>query len=208
MMEEELGEILENAELDNEAKQKAIKALVGKSFVSNEQYNKIKKEQTKQDEDYKALKTEFDTFKESKMSDEEKQEEATRKMQEQYEKANLTISKMYAENTFTKAGFKEDDYKDILDNIVSEDTEKTKELAKTICASMLRQKADIEKTMKDKIIKGQTPPPAGNDNNKGSGDEIENYKKLYQEAVEKNDFPKMAMYTRLVQEAQMKQKNI
>ena len=67
MMEEELGEILENAELDNEAKQKAIKALVGKSFVSNEQYNKIKKEQTKQDEDYKALKTEFDTFKESKM---------------------------------------------------------------------------------------------------------------------------------------------
>ena len=115
---------------------------------------------------------------------------------------------MYAENTFAKAGFKEDDYKDILDNIVSENTDKTKGLAETICASMLKQKADIEKAMKDKIIKGQTPPPAGNDNDKGSGDEIENLKKLYQEAVAKNDFPKMAYYTRLVQEAQMKQKNI
>ena len=205
-MEEELGSILENAELDNEAKQEAIKTLVGKSFVSNEQYNKVKAKQTKQDEAYKALKTEFDTFKESKMSDEEKQAEASKRIQEQYQKANLTISKMCAENTFAKAGFKEDDYKDILDNIVSEDTEKTKGLAETICASMLKQKSDIEKAVKDKIIKNQTPPPAGNDNNKGSGDELDNLKNLYQEAVKKNDFPKMAMYTRLVQEAQMKQK--
>ncbi len=205
-MDEELGSILENAELSNEAKQEAIKALVGKSFVSNDQYNKAKAKQTEQVNAYNALKAEFDTFKESKMSDEEKQAEVSRKMQEQYQKANLTISKMYAENTFAKAGFKEDDYKDILDNIVSENTDKTKGLAETICASMLKQKADIEKAMKDKIIKGQTPPPAGNDNDKGSGDEIENLKKLYQEAVAKNDFVNMAKYTRLVQEAQMKQK--
>ena len=115
---------------------------------------------------------------------------------------------MYAENTFAKAGFKEDDYKEILDNIVSEDTDKTKGLAETICATMLKQKADIEKAVKDKIIKGQTPPPAGNDNDKGSGDEIENYKKLFEEAKSKNDYAKMAYYTRLVQQAQMKQKNI
>ena len=205
-MDEELGSILENAELSNEAKQEAIKALVGKSFVSNDQYNKAKAKQTEQVNAYNALKAEFDTFKESKMSDEEKQAEVSRKMQEQYQKANLTISKMYAENTFAKAGFKEDDYKDILNSIVQEDPEKTKGLAETICASMLKQKADIEKAMKDKIIKGQTPPPAGNDNDKGSGDEIENLKKLYQEAVAKNDFVNMAKYTRLVQEAQMKQK--
>ena len=205
-MDEELGSILENAELSNEAKQEAIKALVGKSFVSNDQYNKAKAKQTEQSEAYKALKEEFDTFKESKMSDEEKQAEASKKMQEQYQKANLTISKMYAENTFAKAGFKEDAYKDILDSIVQEDPDKTKGLAETICATMLKQKADIEKAVKDKIINGQTPPPAGNDNDKGSGDDIENLKKLYQEAVAKNDFPKMAYYTRLVQEAQMKQK--
>ena len=207
-MEEELGSILENAELTNEAKQEAIKAFIGKSFVSNEQYSKIKTQQTEQNEAYKALKAEFDTFKESKMSDEEKQAEASKKMQEQYQKANLTISKMYAENTFAKAGFKEDDYKDILDNIVSEDTDKTKGLAETICATMLKQKADIEKAVKDKIIKGQTPPPAGNDNDQGSGNEIDNLQRLYQEAVKSKDFIKMTKYTRMIQEAKMKQSKI
>lgn len=207
-MDEELGSILENAELSNEAKQEAIKALVGKNFVSNEQYNKANAKTKTQLDAYNSLKAEFDTFKESKMSDEEKQAETQRKMQEQYQKANLTISKMYAENTFAKAGFKEDDYKDILSSIVNEDPEKTKGLAETICSTMLKQKADVEKAMKDKIIKGQTPPPAGNDNDKGSGNEIENLKKLYQEAVDKNDFQKMAYYTRLVQEAQMKQNKI
>ena len=63
------------------------------------------------------------------MTDEEKQAEKEKQMQEQYQKANLTISKMYAENTFAKAGFKEDDYKGILDNIVTVDPEKTKGLA-------------------------------------------------------------------------------
>ena len=207
-MEEELGSILENAELTNEAKTEAIKALVGKSFVSNDQYNKAKAKQAEKDEALKALRTEFDAFKESKMTETEKQAEIAKEKEERYQKQNLMISKMYAENTFSKAGFKEDEYKDILDNIVQEDLEKTKGLAETICNSMLKQKADIEKAVKDKIIKGQTPPPAGNDNDKGSGDEIENYKKLYQQAVEKNDFQKMAYYTRLVQEAQMKQKKI
>ena len=207
-MDEELGSILENAELTNEAKQEAIKVLVGKNFVSNEQYSKAKAKQTEKDEALKALRTEFDAFKESKMTETEKQAEIAKEKEERYQKQNLMISKMYAENTFSKAGFKEDEYKDILDNIVQEDLEKTKGLAETICNSMLKQKADIEKAMKDKIIKGQTPPPAGNDNDKGSGDEIENYKKLYQEAVAKNDFQKMAYYTRLVQEAQMKQKKI
>lgn len=207
-MDEELGSILENAELTNEAKKEAIKAFVGKNFVSNEQYGIVNAKTKTQLDAYNSLKAEFDTFKESKMSDEEKQAEAQRKMQERYQKANLTISKMYAENTFAKAGFKEDDYKDILSSIVNDDPEKTKGLAETICASMLKQKADIEKAVKDKIIKNQTPPPAGNDNDKGGGDEIANLKKLYQEASQKNDFAKMAYYTRLVQEAQMKENEI
>ena len=205
-MEEELVKIIENVDLDTNAKQQAITELIGNSFVGRDKFNEEKTKTKAQLDAYNSLKAEFDTFKESKMSDEEKQAEASRKMQEQYQKANLTISKMYAENTFAKAGFKEDDYKDILNSIVQEDPEKTKGLAETICASMLKQKSDIEKAITDKILKGQTPPPAGNDNDKGSGDDIENLKKLYQEAVAKNDFPKMAYYTRLVQETQRKQK--
>ena len=212
-MDEELGSILENAELTNEAKQEAIKALVGKSFVSNEQYNKAKAKQTEQNEAYKALKAEYDTFKESKMTDEEKQAEMAELRDKEYKKLKKQLNEMTVKNIFANAGINEqslgkEDYDSLLDSIVKEDGEETKNLANAVCSIISKQKADIEKALKDKIIKGQTPPPAGNDNDKGSGDEIENYKKLYQEAVEKNDFQKMAYYTRLVQQAQMKQKNI
>lgn len=138
------------------------------------------------------------------MTDEEKIAEKERQMQEQYQKANLTISKMYAENTFAKAGFKEDDYKGILDSIVSEDPDKTKGLAETICNTMLKQKTDIEKAITDKLIKGTKTPPAGNDNNSGTESDIENYKKMYNEAHKRGDYGKMAYYTRLMQEAQRK----
>lgn len=165
-------------------------------------YNAEKQNTKTQIDAYNALKSEYDTFKQSKMTDEEKQAEQAKQMQEQCQKANLTISKMYAENTFAKAGFKEDDYKGILDSIVTEDPDRTKGLAETICNTMLKQKADIEKAITDKIIKGTKTPPAGNDNNLGTESDVEKYKKLYAEAQKTRDYAKMAYYTRLMQEAQ------
>lgn len=180
--------------------------MVGKNFVPTTKYNAEKANTRTQQDALSALQKEYDAFKESKMSDDEKQAEQAKKMQEQYQKANLTISRMYAENTFAKAGIKEADYTTILDSIVTEDPEKTKGLAETICTAMLKQKQDVEQSFKDKIAKGTPTPPAGNDNDAGSGSEIENYKKLFEEARAKNDFSKMAYYTRLMQEAQKNNK--
>lgn len=195
-----------NAELDDAGKAEAIKAMVGKSFVPTKKYNDEKANTKAQTDALNALKTEFEIFKQSKMSDEEKQAEQARLKEEAYQKANLTISRMYAENTFAKAGFKEDDYKGILDSIVQEDPEKTRGLAETICNTMLKQKQDIEKSITDKIVKGTKTPPAGNDNDAGSESDLEKYKKLYNEAVKNNDFLKMAYYTRLVQQETQKNK--
>lgn len=204
-MEEELVGILSNSELDENGKADAIKEFVGKNFVPTTKYNDEKIKTKTQIDAYNTLKAEYETFKQSKMTDEEKQEEQARLMKEQYQKANLTISKMYAENTFAKAGFKEEDYKGILDSIVQEDPDKTKNLAETICNTMLKQKADIEKAVTDKIVKGTKTPPAGNDNDAGSESDIQKYKKLFEEAQKRNDYAKMAYYTRLVQQAQNKE---
>lgn len=176
--------------------------MVGKNFVPTTKYNAEKANTKTQQDALSALQAEYDAYKESKMTDDEKQAEQAKKMQEQYQKANLTISKMYAENTFAKAGIKEEDYKTILESIVTEDPEKTKGLAETICNVMLKQKEDIEKAVKDNIIKNTKTPPAGNDNDGGTDNELENYKKLFSEAQKKGDYAKMAYYTRLVQEAQ------
>lgn len=212
-MDEELGSILGNAELTNEAKQEAIKALVGKSFVSNDQYAKAKAKQMEQNEAYKALKEEFDTFKESKMTDEEKQAEIAELRDKEYKKLKRQLNEMTAKNIFANAGINEqslgkEDYDSLLNSIIKEDSEETKNLANTVCNILSKQKVDIEKTVKDKILKDQTPPPAGNDNDKGSGDNLENLRKLYGEAVGRNDMPKMAYYTRLIQEELMKKNKI
>ena len=164
-------------------------------------YNAEKANTKAQTDALNALKIEFDAFKQSKMTDDEKKLEQEKIKEENYQKQNLMISRMYVENTFAKAGFKEEDYKGILDSIVQEDPEKTKGLAETICSSMLKQKQDIEKAVTDKIVKGTKTPPAGNDNDAGSDSEIDKYSKLLEEATKKNDFLNMAYYSRLLQQA-------
>ena len=90
---EELNQILTNSELDDSGKAEAIKTLVGKSFVPTSKYNTEKQNTKAQIDAYNTLKNEYETFKQSKMTDEEKQAEKEKQMQEQYQKANLTISK-------------------------------------------------------------------------------------------------------------------
>lgn len=196
--EEELNQILSNSELDDAGKAEAIKAMVGKAFVPTSKYNTEKANTKAQLDAYNTLKSEFETFKQSKMSDDEKKAEQEKIKEEAYQKANLTISRMYAENTFAKAGFKEEEYKGILDGIVQEDLEKTKSLAETICGTMVKQKQEVEKSFADKIAK-ETPKPDSGDGG-SSETEVEKYEKLLQEATKKNDYVKMAYYTRVIQE--------
>ena len=68
-MEEELNKILSNEELDQTARVEAIKAIVGKDYVP------VKKH-TETVNQLNNVKTEFNQFKEEKMTDEEKQAEA------------------------------------------------------------------------------------------------------------------------------------
>ena len=194
--EEELNGILSNGELDETAKAEAIKALVGKSFVPTSKYNEEKTKNTQ-------LAKDFETFKQSKMTDEEKTAETLRKQQEEFKATKMQLNRMTAENVFTKAGFQESDYKDILDKIVGEDTKITDGLAQAICTSMLNQKAEIEKKMAEKIAKGTPKPDAGESGDVGKT-EVENIKQLYNDAVKRNDFVKMAYYTRLLQEKNKK----
>lgn len=136
------------------------------------------------------------------MTDEEKQAEAIRLEKEKSSKQSKMLSQLFAENVFSKAGFKEEDYKEIIPSILKDDPEETKSLAGVICNTMLKQKADIEKAITDKIVKGTKTPPAGNDTGSGTESDVEKYKKLYAEAQKVGDYGKMAYYTRLVQEAQ------
>lgn len=200
-MEEELNQILTNEELDATARAEAIKNLVGKNYVPVKKHtdaiNKLKT-------DYDTMKTEYTQFKETKMTDEEKQAELIKQEREKAEKQSRMLSKLFAENTFSKAGFDEEDYKEIIPTIIRDDPEETKSIAEQICNAMVSQRKSIEDRIKQDLIKGQKKPEGGNaDGNEGLT-EVEKYKKAYNEAAKNNDRVAMATYTRLIAEAQNK----
>lgn len=200
-MEEELNQILTNEELDATARAEAIKNLVGKNYVPVKKHtdaiNKLKT-------DYDTMKTEYTQFKETKMTDEEKQAELIKQEREKAEKQSRMLSKLFAENTFSKAGFDEEDYKEIIPTIIRDDPEETKSIAEQICNAMVSQRKSIEDRIKQDLIKGQKKPEGGNADGDEGLTEIEKYKKAYNEAVKNNDRVAMATYTRLIAEAQNK----
>lgn len=200
-MEEELNQILTNEELDATARAEAIKNLVGKNYVPVKKHtdaiNKLKT-------DYDTMKTEYTQFKETKMTDEERQAELIKQEREKAEKQSRMLSKLFAENTFSKAGFNEEDYKEIIPTIIRDDPEETRSIAEQICNAMVSQRKSIEDRIKQDLIKGQKKPEGGNADGDEGLTEVEKYKKAYNEAARNNDRVAMATYTRLIAEAQNK----
>lgn len=200
-MEEELNQILTNEELDATARAEAIKNLVGKNYVPVKKHtdaiNKLKT-------DYDTMKTEYTQFKETKMTDEERQAELIKQEREKAEKQSRMLSKLFAENTFSKAGFNEEDYKEIIPTIIRDDPEETRSIAEQICNAMVSQRKSIEDRIKQDLIKGQKKPEGGNADGDEGLTEVEKYKKAYNEAAKNNDRVAMATYTRLITEAQNK----
>lgn len=195
-MDEELNKILSNEELDSNARVEAIKALVGKDFVPVSKHTEKINELAK-------VQGDFENYKKTKMTDEEKNAEAVRIAQEENQKTSRMLSQMFAENVFAKAGIKEETYKDIIPDIIQNDAEATKAIAEKICSSMVKQKEEVEKTLRKQIADGQKKPEGGEGKNASETD-IEKYEKLLADAISKNDFAKQAYYTRLIYE--MKQK--
>lgn len=193
-MDEELNQILTNEEMDANARAEAIKSLIGKDYIPVAKHTeKIKKEH----ENFKNLQNEYNSYKATKMTDEEKQEELLRVEKEKAEKNNRMLSQLFAENVFSKAGFVEDDYKELIPDILKEDPETTKAIAEKICKTMVRQKENIENRIKEDIIKGQKKPEGGNGNQEEKTN-LEKYKKAYEIAEKNNDKVGMATYTMLI----------
>ena len=168
MENEELAKVLSNAELDDVAKIEAIQKLVNASYVpatvlANER-KKFNGEKETLETNYKNLQTEFNDYKQSKMTDDEKKQAQDKEMQKLVEKlqkelaqSNLTISKKtasgYLSNLKTRAGIKDDDtdFEDFISNIAFEDNDKTDKISKYI-ANMV---TNAYETGKNDAVKGK-----------------------------------------------------
>lgn len=206
-MEEELVKILSNTELDDTKKaeeiQKAVNALYVPATTVAEERKANKEALANKDKAFADLTAEYDTYKQSKMTEEEKKQEEIRKKDEAYNNALRRLSKSTAINVFASAGLQEDDYKEFLEDIVDIDEEKTKTLAEKICSTITKQKNNVANKMKEDIINGTTPPPAGNAGY-SQKTKKEEYQSLLNEAIKKNDMNNIVYYQRLVSEEEQK----
>lgn len=205
MENEELANVLSNTELDDNGKIEAIQKMVGAKYVSADILaNERKKfKETLEGEQAKInnLQTEFNAYKQSKMTDDEKAQEKAKEQQENYENALRKVSKYSAQSVFASAGLEEEDYAEFLEDIVGLDEDKTKNLAQKICQTITKQKVNKEEEIKNQILNGTTPPPAGNNNRTIVETDIERYQKLLNEAQKNNNMQDIVYYTRLIQEA-------
>lgn len=197
-MDEELNRLLENGDLDNAGKIDAIKSMLGKNFVPVSKY-------TEKTNEFQKMQSEYEEFKKSKMTDEERTAEELRQAKERELATIKVLSEMSAENVFATAGFKIDDYKDLIPNIIQNDVEKTKQVAQNICDSMLRQKKEIEKEIQAQIAKGQTKPTQGGEGDQKAESNVDDLKKKLDEAMTRRDSAQIAYYMRLIQEAERKE---
>ena len=113
-MEEELVKILSNTELDDTKKaeeiQKAVNALYVPATTVAEERKANKEALANKDKAFANLTAEYDEYKQSKMTEEEKKQEEIRKKDEAYNNALRRLSKSTAINIFANAGIQEEDY--------------------------------------------------------------------------------------------------
>jgi len=175
---------------------------VSADVLANER-KRFKETLAGQETNFKNLQTEFNDYKQSKMTDDEKAQALAKQKEQEYEQALKKVSRYSAQSVFAGAGLKEEDYSGFLDDIVGLDEEKTKSLAEKICQTITKQKQGTEQDIKNKLINGTTPPPAGNSQYKAETD-VDKYQRLFAEAQSKNDMNGIVYYSRLIAEAQTK----
>ena len=119
MEKEELVKLLSNAELDDNAKVEAIQKMVDTSYVpatvvANER--KANKEAiANKDKAIADITAEYDEFKKSKMTEEEKKTLEAKEKEKAYNEALKKLSTATAKTVFASAGLKEEDYSWYLD---------------------------------------------------------------------------------------------
>jgi hypothetical protein len=207
MENEELAQVLSNVELDDNAKIDAIQKMVSAKYVSADilatERKKFKETLAGQETNFKNLQTEFNDYKQSKMTDDEKREALAKQREQEFEQAMKKASRYSAKSVFAEAGLKEEEYSEILEDIVGIDEEKTRSLAEKMCKIITNQKQGTAQDIKNKLINGTTPPPAGNSQYKAETD-VDKYQKLLADAQSKNDMNAIVYYSRLISEAQEK----
>lgn len=109
----------------------------------------------------KAIEKEYEKLKGSTLTEQEKlqkQLEAAEKAEKLFKRQTNKVS---AEKLFVAAGLKDDEYSELLEYIVTEDTDQTTKTAMSFVGILKAQKAATEKAVKEQLMRDNPRPPSG-----------------------------------------------
>ena len=107
------------------------------------------------------VKKELGELKNNSLSDEEKVNAAIAAADARANEYSAKLNRLEVEKLFMTDGLAEADYADLIEDIVSEDSEKTMKLAKSLLTVVKNQKSAAEKAIRAELLKKTPKPPAG-----------------------------------------------
>lgn len=210
-----MNEVIENVLNDetyvtNEEKAEAIKKSLATLVIPKDKYNDLSNRLRTTESNYSTLSSEYEEFKKSKMTDEERIENE-RKQFELDKKANaIAKSELAVEKLLLKNGIEisDDDVelKETLSSIISEDYDKSIKLANSFISLLNKTKETTANETTTKLLNG-TPKPIGGVDSSSSVSKIEELNNQLQEAIKNKDVVLQThLMTQIFQE--QKKKNI
>ena len=208
MNKEELVKILDNADLTTSGdKADAINKLLAELTIPKDKYNELN-EKLKTANDQLGSKTkEFDDYKKSKMTDEEKKKAESEEMASQLLQYKMDLNRLEVERVFAGAGLKEEDYKPILPNIVGNDRESSIASANAFINILKSNTEKVEQATKQSLLQS-TPSPVGGTGAVKTSSNLESLETAYAEAIKSKDQMAQARLLREIQTEKAKNQSI
>lgn len=198
-MKEEIEKVLSDETLTtNEERVDAIAKSLATLMIPKDKYNDLNAKFKTVESNYTTLSTEYDDFKKSKMTDDEKRE-AELKQLEVDKKANaLKTSELAVKSLFLDNGIKIEDtdaeLKETLQNIISEDCDKSVKLANNFITLLNKTKEQTKNETTTELLNG-TPKPVGGTQSSNPVDKVAELKAELDEAIKNKDVLKQAQLT-------------
>lgn len=209
MNKEELVKILGNEELkSDEERVNAINKLLAESTIPKDKFNETSTKLKEAEERLASMSNDFEEFKKSKMTDEEKKNAERESMQNQLLKYQLDLNRLEVEKIFESNGLTQDDYKDIEANIIGKDRETSIASANAFVNILKANSEKVAQKTKQDLLK-DTPAPVGGTGGNQTVSNLEELQNAYSAALKSKDTVAQAKLLRQIQEEQIKnQSNI
>lgn len=209
-MKEEIEKVLSDETLTtNEERVDAIAKSLATLMIPKDKYNDLNAKYKTVESNYSTLSNEYDDFKKSKMTDDEKRE-AELKQLEVDKKANaLKTSELAVKGLFLDNGIKitdeDTELKETLQNIISEDCDKSVKLANNFITLLNKTKEQTKNQTTTELL-NDTPKPVGGTKGANPVDKVAELQKELEQAIKDKDFLKQTELTTQIFKAEQEKK--